>query len=260
MHPSAEAAVETAPDRTEITEKLARACRMLAKLGLTHAALGHVSYRIGEDRMLIKGKGAGEAGLRFTTAADIIEVDFDAELVGSSAGTDLRPPSESFLHIGLYRQRPDVMSVVHAHPEHAVLLTICGRPIAPIYGAYGPGARLAAEGVDVYPRSIRIRNHDLGREFAQFMGSRRCALMHGHGVAVVGSGVEDAFVRTVALGELVSMTYRAYAIGQPAPISDDDLADIVAMEDKQQETRGSAGGMAGVLASWRFYAQLTGES
>ncbi|HZT08390.1 MAG TPA: hypothetical protein VFC51_15295 [Chloroflexota bacterium] len=42
---------------------------------MTHAALGHGSYRIaGTDTMLIKGNGRNEVGLRYTRPRDIVKV------------------------------------------------------------------------------------------------------------------------------------------------------------------------------------------
>ena len=235
---------------------VARACRVLGKLELTHAALGHVSYRLGDRSMLIKGKGPDEVGLRYTRVEDIIEVDFEAEKRSGPSG--LQPPSESYLHIWLYKQRPDVQCVIHMHPEHAVLLTICDKPILPIYGAYGPGARLALDGVRTYPRSITIHDDHLGEEFARFVGAGNAALMRGHGVSVVGSSVEDAAVRVLALNELVTMTYKAYLLGTPRPISEEDQAEMRRPLDPSRR-RGTAGGQAGMLASWRYYCSLAEE-
>ena len=72
---------------------------------MTHGALGHVSLRLGDsESMLIKGKGPAEVGLRYTQPRDIISVDFSAnKLAGAD---DLQPPSESYLHIWLYKMRP----------------------------------------------------------------------------------------------------------------------------------------------------------
>jgi len=240
------------------TALVARACRVLGKLDVTHGALGHVSQRLGDsESMLIKGKGPGEVGLRYTRSEDILTVDFSANKVAGA--DDLQPPSESFLHIWLYRKRPEVRSVIHVHPEHAVLLTICDKEILPIYGAYGPGARLALEGMRTYPRSITIHDDRLGEEFADFMGSSQAALMRGHGVSVVGSGVEDATVRTMALNELVTMTYRAYLLGAPRPISDEDQAFFSQPPDANRR-RGSAGGESGMRAAWRYFCSLAGET
>lgn len=238
-------------------ELVAQACRVLGKLDVTHGALGHVSFRLSEsESMLIKGKGPGEVGLRYTRAEDILTVDFSANKLCGSA--DLQPPSESYLHIWLYRMRPEIRSVIHVHPEHAVLLTICEKEIIPIYGAYGSGARLALDGVRTYPRSITIHDDQLGEEFATFMGSSNVALMRGHGVSVVGSGVEDATVRTMALNELVTMTYRAYLLGTPKPIPDEDQEYMSRPLDPNRR-RGSAGGETGMRAQWRYYCSLAGE-
>jgi L-fuculose-phosphate aldolase len=243
---------------TEIIDVVAQACRILGQLELTQAALGHVSYRLGDSQtMLIKGKGPAEVGLRYTRPDDILVVDFSAEKVSGHA--ELQPPSESFLHIWLYRQNPQVRSVIHVHPEHAVLLTICDKQIMPIYGAYGGGVRLAIEGIPTYPRSVTISDDHLGEEFATFMGTKKVALMRGHGVSVVGSGVEDATVRAMELNELVTMTYKAYLLGTPRPISDEDIQTHMRPHDPNRR-RGSAGGDAGVLAAWRYYRSLAGES
>jgi ribulose-5-phosphate 4-epimerase/fuculose-1-phosphate aldolase len=242
---------------TETIDLVAQACRILGKLELTHGALGHVSYRLGDsETMLIKGKGPGEVGLRYTRREDILEVDFSAEKLSGPA--DLQPPSESFLHIWLYRKNPQVRSVIHVHPEHAVLLTICDRQILPIYGAYGGGAQLAIEGVPTYPRSVTISDDRLGEEFATFMGTKKVALMRGHGVSVVGNGVEDATVRVMELNQLVTMTYKAYLLGTPKPIPHEDIVSLTRMQDPNRP-RGSAGGQAGRLAAWRYYRSLAGE-
>lgn len=239
------------------TELVAQACRVLGKLDVTHAALGHVSLRLGEsESMLIKGKGPGEVGLRYTRPRDIVTVDFSAnKLAGAD---DLQPPSESYLHIWLYKKRPEIRSVIHVHPEHAVLLTVCDKEVLPIYGAYGPGARLAVQGVPTYQRSITISDDRLGEAFADFMGASSVALMRGHGVSVVGSGVEDATVRTMALNELVSMNYKAYLLGTPGPISSEDQA-YFRQAPETNRARGSAGGEAGMLAAWRYFCSLAGE-
>lgn len=244
-------------DRADAIATVAEGCRILGRLGLSHAALGHVSQRLPGEAMLIKGKGRDEVGLRDTRPADILEVGFDAQKIAGPDG--LQPPSESFLHIWLYKQNDDVRSVVHVHPEAAVLLTICDKEIRPIYGAFGPGARMAAEGVATYPRSVRIASDELGADFAAFMGRRQHALMRGHGATVTGASVEDAVVRAIHLNELVSMTYKAYLLGEPRPIADEDLGDVLAT-GQPGAARGSAGGQAGVLATWRHYRSLAGEA
>jgi ribulose-5-phosphate 4-epimerase/fuculose-1-phosphate aldolase len=236
---------------------VAQACRILGKLDVTHSTLGHVSMRLGDsDQLLIKGKGPGEVGLRYTQPRDIITVDFAANKVDGV--DDLQPPSESYIHIWLYKLRPEVRSVIHVHPEHAVLLTICEKEVLPIYGAYGPGAKLAVDGVRVYPRTLTVADDRWGEDFARFIGSSNLALMRAHGATVVGSGVEDATVRVMALNELVTMNYKAYLLGTPRTIPTDEQEQISRPLDSAR-ARGSSGGEAGMRAAYRYFATLAGE-
>lgn len=239
----------------DLVERVSTACRVLGRLDATHATLGHVSVRDG-DAMLIRGKGPDETGLRFTQDEDIVKVSLEVELIEGRDG--LRPPSESFLHAWLYKLRPDVVSVVHMHPESAVLLTTCGYSVAPIYGAYGRGGSLGVEGVPTYDCSLTISNDERGKDFAEFVGNRRAVLMRGHGVAVVGPSIEQAAVTTLQLKELTDMNYRARLIGEPAPIPQDEAEEICAMDNPDRKL-GSAGGLEGALAMWRYYQSLAAE-
>lgn len=238
----------------EIAEDLAQACRVLGAFEMTHAALGHVSYRIeGTDTMLIKGKGPNEAGLRYARTRDIVKVDFDANMLDGP--DDLQPPSESFLHIWIYKTRPDVKSVVHVHPEHAVLLTITRKEIFPIYGAYHGSSGLARDGVPVYQSSRTIADDQLGQDFAKVMGNHNAALMLGHGIAAAGNGIEQSTLNALNLEILARMMYKAYLVGTPQPIPESDR-NVTREMPEGRRTRGSAGGVEGMMATWRYYVAL----
>ncbi len=245
-------------EKARLAAQIAQSCRMLGKLGLTHAALGHVSYRAeGSDTILIKGKGVEEAGLRYTSVEDILEVDFDAEQVDGPDG--LQPPSESFIHLWLYRAHPEIRSVAHVHPVPAVLLTIGEREILPIVGAFDiPSAQLAIEGVPTYPRSVTVSNDELGEGLASFMGEHQVTMMRGHGLSATGSSVADVTVRCITANRLVSMMYQACLIGEPKPIPAEDIA-LLSQPLDPARSRGSAGGEAGMLAAFRYYRSLSDE-
>lgn len=246
-----------ADDMDELRARVAQACRVLGVLGVTHGSLGHVSLRIRDgDRMLIKGKGPFEASLRSTTASDVVEVDFSAKKV--EGRDDLRPPSESYIHIWLYKTNPELASVIHVHPEYAVLLTMCGIEIVPSYGCFGPGGKLALEGIPTFPDSTLIDDDERGERLARFMASRRVALMMGHGATIAGATLEESATRAVALHELTRMTYRAHAIGTPRRLPEQDIERLGRPLDPARP-RGSAGGEAGLRSRWRLYCELAGE-
>jgi ribulose-5-phosphate 4-epimerase/fuculose-1-phosphate aldolase len=241
----------------EIADDLATACRVLGAQDMTVGALGHVSYRMPDgDGMLIKGKGPDEVGLRYTRARDIIKVDFNADLLDGPEG--LQPPSESFLHIWIYKTRPEVMSVTHCHPEHAVILTMTAREIYPIYGAFHGSSGLAREGVPTFPSSRTIATPEQGEEFANFMGNHNVALMRGHGIAAAGTSIEQSTINALNIEYLCRIFYKSYLVGVPQQLPDSDV-NPPRPEGETRRPRGSAGGVEGMMATWRYYVALSEE-
>jgi ribulose-5-phosphate 4-epimerase/fuculose-1-phosphate aldolase len=232
---------------------VARSCRILGKLELTKETRGHVSARVpGTDSVLIRARGPGEEGVQFTSAEEVIAVDLSGKKLDGR--DDLQAPNETPIHTWMYRTRPDVQSVIHIHPATVVLLTICNKPLLPLYGAYDPaGLRLVVQGIPVYPQSHLISNDERGQALARVMGDKTVCLMRGHGITVVGPTVEDATVSAINLGELAEMNYRAYLLGDPEPISDEDIESFAhmlgggALPGNRQPT------------TWRYYRRLLGE-
>jgi ribulose-5-phosphate 4-epimerase/fuculose-1-phosphate aldolase len=226
--------------------EVARACRVLGTLGLTREPAGHVSVRDG-DHLLIKARGKGESGLRYAGESDVIAVGFDGTELDGRA--DLSVPQEVHIHIGVYQARPDVGAVVHVHPLAATLLTICDVPLLPLVGAYDPLAmRLAAKGIPRYPRSILVSTPDLGADLARAMGDAPACLMSGHGLTSAGADVAAAALYAIKVAELADLNYQARLLGEPRPISAEDLAAF-----------GSTTSATMIASTWRYYCQATGQ-
>ena len=76
-------------DLEQLRGQVATACRILAQERLVDGILGHVSARVGDDRMLVRCRGPQERGLAFTVPADVRLVDLDGE--GEELRRRLRP-------------------------------------------------------------------------------------------------------------------------------------------------------------------------
>lgn len=241
----------------DLRERVAEACRVLARLDLTKAATGHVSARVpGADRVLIRARGPGELGVRYTTAAQVVEVDFDGK-VTSRAEPGLEAPLEVFIHTAIYRVRPEVNSVVHIHPVMVVLFTICRKPLLPLYGAFDPGSlQLALEGIPTFERSILVSTPELGAELVQAMGQSRTCMMRGHGITTAGPSVEDAALSAIHLNDLAAINYQAHLLGNPVPIPKEEQDTFRQMSTPREGGRSAPGRGA---ALWRYYCALTAE-
>lgn len=228
-------------------ELLARACRVMGKLDITKCTFGHISQRLpGQDLLLIRARGPGESGIRFTAADDIILVDFDGRKVEGRA--DLDVPKEVFIHTCLYKARLDVGAVLHAHPATVMLFTVCDKPLLPLFGAYDPAClRLVLKELSSYPSSILISDETRGKSLAEAIRSSKACLMRGHGITTCGASVEEATLTAIRLNELADINYRAYLLGDPQPISQDDM---LSFDDLQEGSQ---------APYWRYYCRMVGE-
>jgi ribulose-5-phosphate 4-epimerase/fuculose-1-phosphate aldolase len=233
------AAAPPVADRTEarlgeLAEIVATACQVMAATGLVEHVLGHISLRIAPEELLVRCRGADEAGLAYTTADDVRAVTLD----GSGDLGAWRAPHELPIHTEIMRRRPEVTAVVHAHPPSTVAATLLDAPLVPVYGAYDiPGARLAAGGLPTWGRSALITSATLAGEMADALGDGPVVLLRGHGLVSVAGGPPEtaparAVIQALAVDRLArtSLAVRA-AGGTPAPISAEDLAALPDLGD-----------------------------
>lgn len=232
----------------ELKEKVALACRILADQGLVSDILGHVSARIpGTEEMVIRCRGEDEYGLPFTTADAIRRVDFNGR--GEELTERYQAPLELPIHGEIYKVRPEVGAVIHAHPPAAVACGIAGLELRPIFGAFNvPAMRMALEGIPVFPRAVLISRAELAAEMLAVMGSKEVCLLRGHGITVTGRTVEEATVRAVNLEILARMTLEVAKTGKVAP--DIEWADIAEFAHRGPVLPGSERWV------WRYLARM----
>lgn len=213
----------------DLRQQIALACRVLAARELAPGFLGHISVRVDEDRLLVRCRGPRERGLAWTEASDIRLVDLEG---GPGAEGELddgyAPPNELPLHTATLRTRPDVSAVVHAHPAAVVAADLAGLTIRPVVGAYDiPGAKLAAGGVPVYPRSVLIRESHLAKEMLAAAGERPIVVLRGHGLTSMGGSVPEAVLRAVSVSSIAAMSLSvAQAGGILHDIAEEDLQQL----------------------------------
>jgi ribulose-5-phosphate 4-epimerase/fuculose-1-phosphate aldolase len=164
---------------------------------------GHASIRVGQDRMFINIGSCQRAKL---TTDDICTVDMDGNLIEGN-GT---PPLEFHLHAGIYKARPDVQAIVHAHPKWSTFLTMTGHEYLPVY----------AQGSLVYPMPVldsanSINNLTMAARLVETLGDHPAAMMKAHGAVTVGKSIVEAFVLANYLEENAYRQYMAMQIGKP---------------------------------------------
>jgi ribulose-5-phosphate 4-epimerase/fuculose-1-phosphate aldolase len=210
-------------DLIALRQQLVDACHILAGTECVREIVGHVSVRLpGTNEMLVRCRRADDPGVEFTTLEDIKRVDFD----GRSTEMDGYALQGEFpIHSEIYRARPNVGAVVHAHPRSSLLCSMLDLPLRPLVGAYDPGMlELVETPIRIFPRGVLISTRELANEMIATMGDADVCLLQGHGSVAVGTDVPDATITAIKLEALAEVTVQAYSTGHvPKQLSDEDI-------------------------------------
>lgn len=205
------------PDLELRREEIIDVGRRLHQRGLLTAAEGNVSVRV-PDGLLVTAAGASKGDL---TPEQVIVTDED----GRAPAGGPRVTSEIAMHVAIYRSRPDVQAIVHAHPPAATAFAVAHVPLdQPILAEavllLGPVPL-----VPYAPPSTRA----LADAVADACGSADAVLLANHGAVAVGSSLALAHQRMETLEHLARVTLMARVLGQPHPLDAPDVAALLAL-------------------------------
>jgi 3,4-dihydroxyphthalate decarboxylase len=171
----------------------------------------------------------------------VIRVGEDARPVGDTHGVSR--VNEIYLHTEVYKRRPEINAVIHAHPPGALLCTIAGLKLRPIFGGFEPpGMRMAHEGVPEYERSITLHTLDETIPMLEVMGDKDVILLSRHGTLVTGRSVQDATNRAITFETLCRLNWLANLAGDPGEIMDVDKDEFARRVRVAAEARGRGDG------------------
>lgn len=104
-----------------IKKDILEVSKLLYAKNLVNAFEGNVSV-IEDGRVYITPSAVCKG---FLTEHMLVVMDLEGNVLEGS----YRPSSEAKLHLAVYRDRPDIKSVVHAHPPYATAFAVANRPI-----------------------------------------------------------------------------------------------------------------------------------
>jgi len=196
--------------------------RMYAR-GYTASNDGNISVRLGSDRLLMTPKSVCKG---FMTP----EMMCITDLTGRKLEGDRDPSSEMQMHLEVYRQRPDVQAVVHAHPPTATGFAVAGIPLdravlAEVLTTLGsiPIAEYATPSTRELPEAVRkyIKAHD-------------GMLLANHGALTVGSDLFAAYYKMETIEHFAKISLVARLLGRENLLSREEVMRL-------QDLRGSYG-------------------
>ncbi|MFW6288903.1 MAG: class II aldolase/adducin family protein [Spirochaetota bacterium] len=187
---------------------LAGASRRLGELRFVTSHGGNLSWRVSDDRILITPTKVVKRTMK---PDDICLIDADGALVDANNGR--RPTGETPMHVRIFAQRPDVESIVHAHPPILTGFSISNRaellarPLLP-EPVIEAGPVLLVD----YAEPV---SDALAAEFDKVIGRTNAFLMKNHGMTVCSA---HDVTRTLDILEMLEMeaysVWVAHSLGQ----------------------------------------------
>jgi L-fuculose-phosphate aldolase len=175
---------------------------------------GNISVRVDENRVLITPAGMCKGRM---DADDLLLVDLDGNVLSTS--NDRRPSTETPMHLEVYKQRPDVRAVIHAHPIFATALTIAGLdfpddilPEVALTLGHVPVSAYATPSSHEDAEIIRplIRDHD-------------AILLRQHGSLTVGKNLDEALIHLDRIEHVAEVFHHARQLGNVVRIPPEEL-------------------------------------
>ncbi|MCZ7543130.1 MAG: aldolase [Anaerolineae bacterium] len=155
--------------------------------GLISSHGGNVSVRYG-DRIIIKRRGAMLGRLK---PHDLIETGLEKNDSGVALAS-----TELIVHRAIYKATP-ALAVVHAHPRHAIALSLSREEIVPIDNE---GSYLLKK-VPVVEEEFASGTPQMAKKVSDALTAYKIVMLRGHGSFATGQTLDEAFQWTDAFEE-----------------------------------------------------------
>ena len=240
------------PDQTVIDD-LVLANRMLAskELGVLDA-FGHVSVRNPRDPNHYFISRYISAGV--VKAGDIIENDLDSQPVAGPRSDEYQ---EVYMHGEIYKARPDVMAVLHAHTPEILAFTESSVALRPVVnGGVFLGDGLPLHDIRAFDaRETIIRTPALGRSVAMVLGNEPGVLLKGHGIALTDVSLRLLVARAYQLRMNARIQHQAIALGGKV-ISIEDPPGASASPSVSPAVPNASGADAAYNRGWEYWKRI----
>ncbi len=203
---------------TQLRADIVEIGRRLYARGYTASNDGNVSVRLDDGRLLMTPKSVCKG---FMSPDMMCITDLD----GRKLAGERDPSSEMQMHLEVYRQRPDVSAVVHAHPPVATGFAVAGIPLdravlAEVVTTLGsvPIAEYATPSTKELPDAVRkyVKAHD-------------GMLLANHGALTLGTDLFSAYYKMETIEHFARISLVARLLGGERLLSRDEVVRLAGL-------------------------------
>jgi L-fuculose-phosphate aldolase len=217
------------PSEREFRREIVLWGKALHERGYVAAMDGNLSVRLDERRILATPTSMSKGLMR---PADMVIVDLDGHRLAGRRNVS----SEIAMHLLIYKLRPDVRGVVHAHPPTATGFAAAAMPLnQPLVCevVIGLGSiPLARYGTPGTP--------ELSDALAPLIPEYDAILMSNHGVVAYGDTLHHAYMKMETVEHFAQIALVTHLLGRQNPLSAQELEKLMVARSKYQGTKSAA--------------------
>ncbi len=210
-------------------EEIIRFGRMLHERGFVAATDGNLSVRLDHRRILATPTSMSKGMMR---ASDLVIVDMEERRIAGRRDVS----SEIGMHLLIYRLRPDVRGVVHAHPPTATGFAASGlalnQPlVCEVVIGLGciPLARYGTPGTP-----------ELTNALEPLVWQYDAILMSNHGVVAYGEDLSHAYMKMETVEHFARIALVAHVLGHQQLLGAQEIEKLIVARSKYQGSRSAA--------------------
>ena len=195
----------------EIKKQICEIGQRIYNKGMVAANDGNISVKISENEFLCTPTGVSKG---FMTPEFICKVDRNGKVIQANKG--FKPSSEIKMHMRVYKERPDVNSVVHAHPMYATSFAIAGIPLTePIM----PEAVIALGCVPIAEYGTPS-TEEIPDAVSKYLQHYDAVLLENHGALSFSDSLINAYYKMESLEFYAQLLYQSRVLGGPKRLSE----------------------------------------
>ena len=207
-------------DEREARKLIVEVGKLLYERSYVVSSDGNISIRLDENRIL--------ATPTMTCKGRMTEDCLAVTDLDGKALSDKKASSELAMHLLIYKMRPDINAVCHAHPPHGTAFAVAGLAIdAPILSE----VILTLGCVPLTDYGTPSTN-ELTESMKPFVAHHNALLMANHGAVAYGADLWQAFDRLETLEHTAKIAILSRALGGANDLPRDAIEKLINIREK----------------------------
>ena len=201
----------------EVRSSIIRYCQSMDRKGWVANHDGNISVRLPGGSFAATPTARSKMDL---AEEDLIELDLEGKKIAGPGGAF----SEAAVHMRVFRARPEIEAVVHAHPTNAMAVGCANQEmmtwaVPEAVVSLGPGVPLVG--------LTAPNSNELWSELDPLLIHYDAVMIGGNGVFTWGRSLEQAFLRMELVEQLASILLASLALGGPRLLAPEQVARLL---------------------------------